>query len=389
LRGLVIAQVAVAFVLANGAVLFSAAYLRVLKDNEVLATDAVVTAQVSLNGERYKEDAARVRFWHELVDRVKALPGVTQAAITSKLPLEGGSNTSALVNDETYDPTIRRMSVERSSVTEGYFDAMGLRLLRGRTLLAEDRTGEIRGVVVNQACVDKAWPNQDPIGEIMRANQPEKPWYVVRVVGVVENVKQWGATAEVQPEMYTVPEGHWGRRLNLVLRSPLPLDQLAPLLRRELAALDGELALRDVRTMRQVVGESAQGERVVTGLVNFFMATALGLVAVGLYGTLSYSVQQRTREIGVRVAIGALKGDIMKLVFAQGSCWVAIGLALGLAGSLALSSALKSLVYRMDGLTAMPLALAGVAVGLAAVTACWLPARRAAKLDPLEALRAD
>lgn len=389
LRALVIAQVAVAFVLANGAVLFSNAYLRILKENEVLATDEVVTARVMLNGDRYKEDADRVRFWYALVERVRALPGVTHAAINSKLPLEGGSNTNALVNDETYDPTQKRMSVERSSVTEDYFTTMGLRLLKGRTLQAEDRTGEIRGVVVNQACVDKAWPNKDPIGEIMRANQPEKPWYVVRVVGVVENVKQWSATAEVQPEMYTVPEGHWGRRVNLVLRSPLPVDQLAPLLRRELAALDGELALKDVRTMRQVVEKSTKGDRAVTGLVNFFMATALGLVAVGLYGTLSYSVQQRTREIGVRVAIGALKGDIVKLVFAQGSRWVGLGLVLGLGGSFALASTLKSLVYRMDGITALPLLLATAAVGLAAIIACWLPARRAAKLDPLEALRAD
>jgi putative ABC transport system permease protein len=202
-------------------------------------------------------------------------------------------------------------------------------------------------------------------------------------------VKQWGATAEVQPEMYTVPEGHWGRRINLVLRSPLPVSQLAPLLRRELAAIDSELALKDVRTMRQVVGKSTQGDRAVTGLVNFFMATALGLVAVGLYGTLSYSVQQRTREIGVRVAIGALKGDIVKLVLGQGGRWVAVGLMIGLAGSVALSSALKSLVYRMEGLEVLPLVLATVAVGFAAMLACWLPARRAAKLDPLEALRAD
>ncbi|HWA24597.1 MAG TPA: ABC transporter permease [Lacunisphaera sp.] len=389
LRGLVIAQVAVAFVLANGAVLFSQAYIKVMDENKLLATEGVITAQVALNGERYKEDAARVQFWYALVDRVKALPGVTHAAITSKLPLEGGSNTNALVNDETYDPTIQRMQVERSSVTEDYFTTMGLRLLKGRTLRTEDRTGDIRGVVVNQACVDKAWPKKDPIGEIMRANQPEKPWYVVRVVGVVENVKQWGATAEVQPEMYTAPEGHWGRRINLVLRSPLPVAQLVPLLRKELAGIDAELALKDVRTMQQVVSQSTRGERALAGLVNFFMATALGLVAVGLYGTLSYSVQQRTREIGVRMAIGALKGDIVRLVFAQGGRWVGIGLLLGLGGSMALASALKSVVYHMDGITAPPLLIAMAAVGCAALLACWLPARRAARLDPLEALRAD
>jgi predicted permease len=389
LRGLIIAQVAVAFVLANGAVLFSQAYLKILAENAVLASDNVIVAQLSLNGPRYEEDAARVRFWYELTGRVAALPGVAHAAITSKLPLEGGSNTSALVNDEVYDPTIRRMSVERSSVTEDYFAAMGLRLLKGRNLAPEDRTGEIRGVVVNQACVDKAWPDKDPLGQIMRANQPEKPWYVVRVVGVVENVKQWGADEEVQPEMYTAPEGHWGRGLYLILRTPLPLAQIAPQLRATLAAIDGELALRDVRTMSKVVEQATQSQRAVAGLVNFFMAIALGLVAVGLYGTLSYHVQQRTREIGVRVALGALKGEIVKLVFAQGSRWVAAGLVIGLAGSIGLSFTLKSLVYHMEGLAVLPLALAMAAVGFAATLACWLPARRAAKLDPLEALRAD
>ena len=389
LRSLIIAQVAVAFVLANGAVLFSTSYLKIMEENQLLATDAVVSAQVSLRGPRYKDNPARVRFWYELVQRVQALPGVSRVAITSKLPLEGGSNTNALVNGETYDPTQKRMQVERSSVTEDYFAAMGLRLLKGRGLKAEDREGDVRGVVVNQEMVSRAWPSKDPLGEIIRGNNPGKPWYTSRVVGVVENVKQWGADAETQPEMYTTPEGHWGNSVYLVLRSPLPAAQLVPLLRRELAAIDSELALKDVRTMREVVGSATQGQRAVAGLVNFFMATGLGLVAVGLYGTLSYHVQQRTREIGVRIAIGAMKQDIMRLVFAQGSRWIAVGLVLGLAGSVALSAMLKSLVYRMEGLTAPPLLLATAAVGIAAIVACWLPARRAARLDPLDALRAD
>ncbi len=389
LRSLIIAQVAVAFVLVNGAVLFSTGYLKILQENQLLATDSVVTAQIALNGPRYKDDAERVRFWNQFVERVQALPGITHAAITSKLPLEGGSNTNGLVNDESYDPTQKRLSIERSSITSDYFATMGMRLLKGRGLKNEDREGDIRGVVVNEELVKKAWPNKEPLGEIIRGNNPGKPWYTARVVGVVENVKQWSADAEVQPEMYTTPEGHWGHNAILVLRSSLPLAQLAPQLRRELAALDGELALKELRTMRAVVGAATQGQRAVAGLVNFFMAIALGLVAVGLYGTLSYHVQQRTREIGVRVAIGAMKRDIVRLVFVQGSRWVVVGLALGLAGSVALSSALKSLVYRMDGITAPPLLLATAAVGIAAIIACWLPARRAARLDPLEALHAE
>jgi len=389
LRALIVAQVALAFLLVNGAVLFSRGYLRLLDENRLLATDSVVSAQVALRGPRYDKNEDRVRLWYALEERLKALPGALHAALTSKLPLEGGSNTSALVNDETYDPTQRRLQVERSSVTEDYFNAMGLRLLKGRGLKPEDREGDIRGVVVNQKLVDAAWPDKDPVGEILRGNNPGKPWYTARVVGVVDDVKQWGAEAEVQPEMYTTPEGHWNNHVHLVLRTTLPPSQLAPMMRRELAALDTDLALRDVRTMRRVVDDATQGQRAVAGLVNFFMATALGLVAVGLYGTLSYHVQQRTREIGVRVAIGASKASIVQLVFVQGSRWVATGLLLGLAGSLALSSALKSLVYGMEGVTTLPLALAVVVVGVAATAACWLPAWRAARLDPLDALRAD
>ncbi len=388
LRALIIAQVAVAFVLANGAVLFSTSYLKILEENRLLDTDAVLSARVVLRGPRYKEDSDRVRFWYAFTERLQALPGVTKAGLTSKLPLDGGNNTSVLVNDEKYDPTQRRLSIERSSVTESYFDAMGMRLLKGRNLQPEDRTGDVRGYLVNQAFVAKAWPNKDPIGEIIR-NNSNKPDWTARVVGVVEDVRQWGAAAAVQPEMYTTPEGHWGNTINLLLRTPVAAAQLVPLVRRELAALDGELALKDVRTMHEVVSDSTQSQRAVAGLVNFFMATALGLVAVGLYGTLSYHVQQRTREIGVRVALGALKGDIVRLVFAQGSRWVAAGLVLGLGASIAVTSVLKSLVYQMTGLTVLPLLLAMVAVGVAAVVACWLPARRAARLDPLEALRAD
>jgi putative ABC transport system permease protein len=389
LRLLVIAQVAVAFVLANGAVLFARSYLKILEENQLLDTDSVLSVQIALRGPRYKEDADQVRFWYALVDRVQALPGVTKAAITSKLPLEGGSNTGGLVNDETYDPTAKRLNIERSSVTEDYFAAMGMRLVKGRNLSAEDRQGDIRGVVVNQEMVTRAWPNKEPIGEIIRANMPTKPWYVVRVVGVVENVKQFSAEAKVAPEMYTTPEGHWGSTANLIVRTAQPVSQLVPLIRREVAAMDSELALKEIRTMHEVVGQSTQGQRAIAGLVNFFMATALGLVAVGLFGTLSYHVQQRTREIGVRVAIGALKPDIMRLVLGQGTRWVGVGLALGIVGSVALSSALKSLVYRMDGIGVAPLAIATVAVGVATLIACWVPAVRAARLDPLQALRSD
>jgi putative ABC transport system permease protein len=387
LRLLIIAQVAVAFVLASGAVLFSAGYAKLIAANRSLDSEQVLSAEIALRGGRYEDDAAQVRLWDQLAARLQALPGVTKVGITSKLPLEGGSNTGGLVNDETYDPTIPRMSIERSSVTADYFAAMGIRLLKGRSLRPEDRRGDVRGVVVNQATVARAWPNKEPLGEIIRANEPDHPWYVVRVVGVVEDVNQQASNATVKPEMYTTPEGHWGRTIHVIVRSSLSPQVVAPMVRRELAALDDQLPVKQIRTMHQVLAKATESQRAVAALVNFFMATALGLVAVGLYGTLSYHVQHRTREIGVRMALGAAQGRIAGMVIGQGGRWVAAGLAVGLIGSLLLSSVLQSLIYRMDGLSAPPLIAAVAAVGLAGLAACWLPARRAARMDPCSALR--
>ncbi|HVS64960.1 MAG TPA: ABC transporter permease [Thermoanaerobaculia bacterium] len=391
LRSLVIAQISVAFVLANGAALFSAGYLRLLDENESLATEHVISAQLSLRGDRYAENDQRVAMWKRIVERLEAIPGVSSVGLTSKLPLEGGSNTNALIDDEVYDPTETRMLVERSSVTEGYFETMGLALLRGRNLRSSDDVTEegVQGVLVNQAMVEKAWPDQDPIGEVIRGNNPGDPWYTATVVGVVESVRQWGAAAEVQPEMFTTPPGHWGNQVYVNVRSPQPAAALTPLVRAEIAALDPELALQDVRTLEQVVLDATASQRGVAGLVDFFMAVALGLVAVGLYGTLSFHVARRTRETGLRLAVGALRADIVRLVLAQGLRWVAVGIAIGLAGVLALARLVENLVYGMDGLTATPLALATGAVASAAIVACWLPARRASRLDPIQALRND
>ena len=389
LRGLIIAQVTVAFVLANVAALFSSSYLKLLAENNPIASENVLSGALNLNGTRYEKSEDRARFWKQLAERLEVLPGVSAVGLTSKLPLEGGSNTNALVNDEVYDPALQRFLVERSSVTPGYLRAMGLAIVKGRDLQLLDGEGEITGVVVNRTMVEKAWPKKNPIGELIRGNNPGKPWYQSRVVGVVEDVRQWGAESEAQPEMYGLPRDIWGSRVFVIVRSARPASQLTPLVRREIAALDGELALTNVRTMNAVVHDATKSSRAVAGMVNLFMLTALGLVAVGIYGTLSYHVLQRTREIGVRLAMGAVYRDIFRLVLGQASLWVVLGISLGVAGTLALSSALHATVYGMDRLPVLPLVLAAGAVGLAALAACWVPAHHAARMNPLVALRAD
>jgi predicted permease len=389
LRGLIIAQVAVAFMLANGAALFSASYARLVAANESLATEYVLSAEVNLRGDRYDKKEARSHFCEQLAERVAALPGVTAAGITTKLPLEGGSNMGVLVNSEVFDPTGGRSTLaEISSITPGYFAATGIRLLRGRTLEPGDAGEDAIGVVVNRALAEKSWPGEDPLGQVIRPNTP-KAWFHARVVGVVESVRQWGPEMDPRPEIFWTPDRAWGQTIFLLVRSPRPAAQLAPVLRHELVKLDPDLPLARIRTLRTLVHEATQGQRAVTGLVDFFMAAALGLVAIGLYGTLSYHVLQRTREIGVRVALGAARRDIVRLVFRQGSSWVLVGVALGAGGALLLATALRAMVYGIDTLNPFTLLAAAAAVGVAAFVACWLPARRAARINPLDALRAE
>ena len=388
LRGLIVAQVAVAFMLANGAALFSASYARLVAANESLATEYVLSAEVNLRGDRYEQKDALPRFCEQLAGRTAALPGVTAAGITTKLPLEGGSNMGVLVNNEVFDPAVESTLAEISSITPGYFAAAGIKLLRGRTLEPGDVGEDAVGVVVNRALAERCWPHEDPLGKIIRPNAA-KTWFHARVVGVVESVRQWGPEMDPRPEIYWTPDRAWGHTIFLLVRSPRPAAQLAPILRHELAALDPDLPLARIRTLQELVHEATQGQRAVTGLVDFFMAAALGLVAIGLYGTLSYHVLQRTREIGVRMALGAARRDILRLVFRQGAWWVLVGVVLGAGGALALGTALRALVYGINTLNPLTLLAATAGVGVAAFAACWIPARRAARVDPMIALRAE
>ena len=388
LRGLVVSQVGVAFALANVAALFSASYIKELAANRALATDHVLSAEVDLHGLRYEKTDARVRFAAQLVQRVSALPGVVSAGITTKMPLEGGSNGNILVDDQVFDPKREATLAEISSISPTYFDALGVRILKGRTLEPGDAGEDNIGVVVNKALADKCWPGRDPIGQVIRSNSP-KSFYHAKVVGVVESVRQWGPKAEPNPEIYWTLDRAWSPTYYLVVRSQQPAAGVVMPLRAELASMDGDLPLARVRTLNDVVRESTQGDRAIAGVVDVLMAVALGLVAVGLYGTLSYHVLQRTREIGVRMALGAARGSILGLVLRQGFAWVIFGMAAGAAVSLALASALRSLVWGVDALNPFSLIGSAAVVAVAAALACMIPARRAARVDPIVALRSD
>jgi predicted permease len=386
LRQLVAAQIAIAVVLANGAILLSGSYLKVFEANRRLNTQQVISAEIALPGEQYDQERARIQFWDQLSERVLALPGVQAVGVTTKLPLEGGTSRSVLVDDEVYDPTTRRINVEESYITSGYFAAMGLTLLSGRPPELHDASAESVGIVINRAMAEHFWAGENPVGKRVRANSSE-PSFNAYVLGVVEDTRQWNAEHAPRPEMY-FPSTFWAHEsANLIVRATGNAQVLVPMIRSELASLDHDLPLANVRTMKEVLQVSNSGRRMSALLINAFMVTALVLTAVGIYGTLSYHLLQRQRDIGIRIAMGALPGDVLNLVLRQAGVWVIAGLLIGMALAGVSSLILRSQVYGISPWHPLPLLLGLAAVGGAAALACLLPALRATRIDPMVTLR--
>jgi putative ABC transport system permease protein len=388
LRHLVSTQVAIALLLVNTTALLLASYRAALVVNEPLSSEFVLAASIATQGTRYDAGEARVAFWQRFVERVKALPGVTAVGMTWKLPLRGGYNTQILADGETFDPKVGRPPIEMSFASANYFAAMGITRLRGRTFADADARNDTLGVVVNRALADHYWPNQDPIGQRIRGNTLQ-PWFTARVVGVVDNVRQWDIGRPALPEIDFPYAWNPQSTAYLVVRSAFDARRMAPALRHELAALDPDLALTEPTTMAEIVSEAARSRRTLLLLTQFFMAVTLLMAAVGIYGTLAFQTRQRTREIGVRLALGAARPDIVRLVLQQAVPWVVGGGAAGMIISAAVAYALRMFFADISLLNPLYFLGGSAILGAAVALACWLPARRATKVNPVEALRAE
>ncbi|MGD8868304.1 MAG: FtsX-like permease family protein, partial [Gemmatimonadales bacterium] len=402
LGALVVAQLATAFVLANGAGLLIVSYLNVLDVPRGFDTDPVLVAGISTNGPRYEETDQRVAFWDELIARVEALPGVEYAGATNKLPMSGGNNGWILVEGETYDPEARHPLVEYSYVSPDYFAAMGISLLSGRLLDERDRmtrdvgqedsgagiAPESGGIVVNQAFVDRYWPEESGLGRRVRENSEPARWSAT-IVGVVENVAQWGVEYRPLPEIYFHYNSQVWTTTQLVARATGDPLALTPAIRQILHELDSQVPLAGVRTMGDELHEATERRRFFTFLVSLFAVTALILVVAGSYGVMSYYVSRRTHEIGVRVALGADSHKVLRMFLSHGLLLFAIGLAIGLGGSLAAVQLISNMVFGISPYSPWFLgqgALAMVAIALGAIS---VPVFRATRVDPNDALRAE
>jgi len=390
LRGaLVVAQVALSLLL----LICSGLCLRSLRNAGAIDpgfdADDLLALSMDLGLQGYDEAAGR-NFSRQLLERVRALPGVESASLAEYLPLGmGGSRRGITIEGYTPRPG-ESTEVGSSAVAPGYVETLRIPLLRGRAFGAEDRPGAPGVVMVNEAFARRYWPGQDPIGKriemgINNSNGAPR----LTVVGVVKDGKYVTLGEEVTPFFYLNLAQRYEAAPTLVVRTRgNPFDDLAAV-RREVGALDRHLPLYDVKTVRQHLGLALLPARLAGSALGVFGLMALVLAAAGIYGVMSCAVAQRTREIGIRMALGARVVDVLKLIVRQGMRLVVIGLVIGLLAAMALTRVMASLLYGVSATDPLTFTLIAALLTVVALLACWVPARRAAKVDPLVALRRE
>jgi putative ABC transport system permease protein len=387
--GLVVAEIAFSLVLLVGAGLLLRGFLKVSGTEPGFVSQGLLTSHVAVPAA-----TAHVvpRFYRPLLERVRALPGVRSAAVISMLPVqEAWTNGNYLVEGRPAPPLPQQPIAELRMASPGFFAALGIPVLRGRDFTERDGERKLDVVIVNEALARQQFPGENPLGRRLLLGGDLK----LEIVGVVGSIRQAGLDTMPLAEIYfpySGAEGEYGGLLSdaaLVVRAAGSPGALAPDLRQVVRAVDPGVPLYKVLTMDQVVSDSLASRRLNLWLLALFASIALALSAAGLYGVISYQVAQRTREIGMRRALGAQTRDVIALVMRQGSRLTAIGIAAGLLGALVLTRWLESL---LDGVSARdPLTFLGIAALLVAVAllASWLPARRAARVNPILAIRSE
>ncbi len=392
LRGaLVVGQMALALVLLLATGLMTRSVLSLLEVDPGIRAEDVLTLRVPLPAAAYPRPTDRVAFFDALLPRVAALAGVERAAATSSLPMVGPFSSLALSIEGAPPPAPGRQPMPvRHVVTPGYFETMGIRLVAGRLFDARDgRPGVAEVAVVNETFARHGWPDADPVGRRVKFGDPgdDVPW--VTIVGVVGDVRQFGLGAQIDDDIF-LPYGQLPLpAMTLVVRGATDALPLAPSIRGAIRAVDPALALFQALPMADVVARSVWQPRLFSWLFGVFGVAALVLAAIGVYALLAYSVVQRTREIGLRLALGADRREVRRMVIGRGMRLAAAGLAIGMAAAVPATRALEALLVGVSATD--PLTFAGMALLLLAVAwvACALPARRATRIDPMTALRCE
>jgi putative ABC transport system permease protein len=395
--GLIVAEVALALVLLAGAGLLVRSLFRLLDVDLGFNPQNTLTMDLSLPKAKYPAGSdARSRFLHSIFEKLEGLPGVEAAGMISSAPMSGVYNGTEL---KRADRPEQYYHSPFNSVSGNYFSAQGIPLLRGRVFserddftndqnFAKEQINQLV-VIINEALAKRIFPNEDPLGKRVRFwgkyEGRDLEW---EIIGIVGNVRQMSLDNDFLDRFY-IPQGFFSQGGSLVARTKSAPLALAESIRKEILALDSDVPVSNIRTMEQVISGSLSDRRFTLTLLGIFAGAALGLAVIGLYGVMAYAVAQRTHEIGVRMALGARRADVLWLVLRQGMRLTTLGLIVGLAGAVAVTRVLRNHLYEIGPTDATTFVSVSLLLVLVALLACLIPARRATKVDPMVALRQE
>jgi putative ABC transport system permease protein len=346
-----------------------------------------IAAPAQLTGPRISE------FYHQIVERIRAVPGVQSAAVARNLPLAGTDPSMPILTEgKTPAPVQGEIITRFRAVSDDYFRTLEIPLLEGRAFEARDTASSPAVAIVSESLARKYWPQENPVGKRLKPNFAGSSWCVV--IGVVADVRHWAADVAIEPTAYypytQIPESMRSlleADMGIALRSSLPQSDLLRSINAATAAINQDVPIYDVKTMDSMLADSGSLRNFDLSLLGAFSLLALSLAAVGVYAVMAYSVSQRTREIGIRIALGAHSHDVLRLILRQGARLAIAGSLIGVAGAFLLRKIMASFLYGLSANDPLILSVVPGIMVLVLLLACWLPARRAARIDPIVALR--
>ena len=381
---LVVGQVALSLLLLIGAALLLRSYARLLRIDPGLDPHNVLTMNISLPTVKYAKPQQQIDFFDELLRRITDVPGVRSAAISATLPLSSKRITPMLPEGQQNVPLAQRPFIDIEAISPQWLDAMRVPLRAGRAFTAADNAHAPKVVIVNETFARQFWPDQNPIGKhVIIGRWPD----AAEVVGVSADVKNRGLAQEPQAQVYIpFPQLPWSN-MNLLVRTAVPPQNLTSAIRAQIATVDPDQPVTGIQSVDELMDTSRTQPRFTMTLLGIFSMTALGLAVIGIYGVLAYSVAQRQHELGIRMALGAQSADILRLVVRQGLILAGSGIAVGIVAALLLTKVMSSLLYKVSARDLATFALTPMLFLAIALVTSYVPARRATKVDPMEAMR--
>lgn len=388
-QALIIAEVALSVVLLAGAGLLFRSFMRLQSVDAGFTPQQVLTARLSPAGPQFADDNALIRFYDQVLEKTRAIPGVQSAGAINVLPLSLGPTVGFRIEGRPVVSVDKWPHTNFRNVSPDYFRTMNIPVLKGRAFAPQDDSNAPLRLMINQALAQRDFPGEDPVGKRVTFGSPgpndQPEWF--EIIGVTANVRSLELREEAPPELYFTSKQNMFQNMAIVVRSTVEPETLAASLRQAVAEVDRSVPVSEVKTMEHIVSESVTQPRFNLFLLAVFGAVALLLSVAGIYGVTAYMVTQRTHELGIRIALGAQVGDVLRMILGQGMAVIGAGIVIGLAAAFGLMRLLKSLLFGVAASDPFTFAAITAVLIAAGLLACYIPARRATKVDPLEALR--